>query len=332
MGYLYMLESSIMVENLEEAVQTFGSRLGIWPPNDMRIASLWEQPEVGAKPAFCPIADLALAPTRINLIQPIDPDQWIGIDWKRQAPCPSRYHCLGIIVDDLDFLIRHFDRLGIPYYIATEVLNIHELQQVRGRRLFVGRPKDNPRKYDPAYDLNTAMEILSVHETTIWALPQNPVPPVSSLRPGAFVRIEAWSLLVDDIYKAIMQLGKNFFLWPAPGNLVQDIPEEGIKSIQIPMGVIPESARLELISPYDLNKPAGKWFKQWGQRLYHLRILVNGLDTRLRDLEARGVPFDVRQPGETLKYRRAWLDPKYTLGRDIELVDYDAYTRSGVSG
>lgn len=328
MRYIYMLETALMVEDIEEAVEVYGTKFGIWPPTDVGISSLWEQPEFGHRVAFCPVADRALAPTFYALLQPVDPNHWLGREWKRQGPCPSRYHCIGFIVDDLDPLIRHFDRFNIPYNILTDILNTKEAQHVTGRRLFVGRPKGVDIKYDPSYDANAMVEILSDRESPIWRLPTHQAPPLSSLPPGAFVRIESWSLLVEDINKAIKLFGKNLFLWPAPGTMVQDIPEEGIKSVLIPIGSMPESTKLELVSPYDFNKPIGKWYKQWGGRLFHMRMLVKDLDARLRDLERRRVAFDVRPPSETLKYRRAWIDPVDTLGRDLEFVDYDDYIRS----
>jgi hypothetical protein len=232
-----------------------------------------------------------------------------------------------LVVDDLDLLLRHYDRLSIPYNITALNLNVQEVhsQQVTGRRVFPGRPKGDPSKYDPSFDANAMMEVLSVKETPIWSLPATPAPPVASLRPGAFVRIESWSLLVEDIYKTIKLFGRNFLLWPAPSSIVRNIPEEGVKSIFIPIGGMPESAKLELISPYDFNKPIGKWFKQYGNRFYHIRFLVNDLDARLRELEAKKVAFDVRQPGETLKYKRAWIDPACAMGANLEFVDYAAY-------
>ena len=58
-----------------------------------------------------------------------------------------------------------------------------------------------------------------------------------------------------------------------------------------------------------------------------MRFLVNNLDARLRDLEAKGVAFDVRQPGKALEYRRAWIDPADALGGNLEFIDYEDYVR-----
>jgi hypothetical protein len=311
MGYIYTLEADLLVPDLDEAIDTFGRNLGIWPRADW---PLLEFPEEGLKAAFCPVGDLAEAPTYFSLLEPTDPSQWVGRAWQEQSPRPHRYHCFGVMVDNLDILIKHFDRFGITYLLSENV------GQLKGRRLFVGRSQADLLSYDPSFDHSARLEFLSVKEHP-WAALPSAGPSPSYRPPGAFVRVESKSIFVEDIYKAIRQLGRNFFLWPAPGNVVQDIPEEGIKSVLIHVGR-PEGAKLELISPYDFGKPMGKYFKQYGEGHYHIRLVVNDLDARLRQLEKQGVAFDVREAGPALKYRRAWIDPSHALGANLELVDY----------
>jgi hypothetical protein len=250
------------------------------------------------KAAFCPLGDPALAPTYFSLLQPTAFDTWFGRAWQEQAPRPHRYHCFGIIVDNLDVLINQFDSLGIGYLISQNV------GQLKGRRLFVGRSPDDPLGYDPSFDEAARLEFLSAKEHPWAVLPTAPATLLADLPLGAFVRVESKSILVEDIYEAIKLFRRNFLLWPAPGTLVQDIPEEGIKTISISVGV-PQGAKLQLICPYDLAKPAGKWLRQYGKGHYHIRFVVSDLDARLRQLEASGVAFDVREPGPTLGYRRA---------------------------
>lgn len=312
MAYLYTLEADHLVENLEEAIDTFGHKLGLWPRADWPLLEFAEE---GLRAAFCPVGNPALAPTYFSLLQPTALDTWFGRAWQEQAPRPHRYHCFGIIVDNLDVLIKQLDHLGISYLISQQV------GQLKGRRLFVGRSPSDPLGYDPSFDEASRLEFLSAKEHPWAALPTAPDTSFADLPPGAFIRVESKSILVEDIYEAIKLFGRSFLLWPAPGTLVQDIPEEGIKTISIPVGV-PEGAKLQLINPYDFTKPAGKWFKQYGRGHYHIRLVVNDLDARLRQLEARGVAFAVREPGPTLKYRRAWLDPAEVMGANLELVDY----------
>lgn len=311
MSYLYTFEADHLVPNLEEAIECFGRNLGIWPRTDW---PLLEFPPEGIRAAFCPVGHLAMAPTYLSLLEPTDPDQWIGRAWQEQAPRPARYHCFAVVVDDVDMLIRHFDRLGITYLVSSQT------GQLKGRRLFVGRSQRDPLGYDPSFDESARLEFLPVQEHPFTVPTTSTPPPLDSLPPGAYIRVESKSILVDDIYQAVKLFGKNFFLWPAPSTYVQDILEEGVRSITLPVGM-PGSTHLELISPYDFNKPIGKWFKQYGKGHYHIRLLVTDLDSRLRELEAQGVAFDVRQPGPSLKYRRAWIDPANALGANLELVD-----------
>lgn len=311
MGYLYTLEADLLVPNLDAAIETFGRSFGLWPRADW---PLLEFPAEGLRAAFCPVGDLGRAPTYFSLLQPTDFNRWVGRAWLEQDPRPHRYHCFGIIVDNLDVLIKHFERRGIAHLISADV------GQLRGRRLFVGRSSADPLGYDPSFDQSARLEFLSAKEHPWAALTPAALSP-APLAPGAFVKVESKSIFVEDIYKAVEQLGKSFFLWPAPGTLIQDIPEEGVKTVSIPVGV-PEGAKLELISPYDSNKPIGRYFKRYGLGHYHIRLLVNDLDSRLRQLEAAGVGFDVRGAGPTLKYRRVWIDPADALGANLELVDY----------
>lgn len=245
---------------------------------------------------------------------------------REQAPAPNPYHCFCMVAEDLNDLVRHFDKLKIPHYVATEHLNTQEARSITGRRIFVGRPKDDSTAYDPAFDLNVMMEILSLKETPIWTLPQGTTPPFDALPRGAFVRMESWSLLVPDIVKAATMLGKNFHLWPAPGSVVIDIPEEGVKSMMIQIGR-QQGTKLELLSPLDDGKAIGRWCSQFGMRLFHIRFLVNDLDTRLRDLDRRGIGFELREPGKVLPYRRAWINPEHAMGANFEFVDYADYVQ-----
>lgn len=311
MAYVYTLEADLLVPNLDEAIETFGHKLGLWPRADW---PLLEFPAEGLRAAFCPVGELGRAPTYFSLLEPTDPNRWVGRAWQEQSPRPHRYHCFGIMVDNLDILIKHFDHQGIKYLLAADVA------QLKGRRLFVGRTPADPLSYAPSFDQNARLEFLSVKEHP-WAALAPPAVSPTPLPPGAFLRVDSKSIFVEDIYRGIEQMGKSFFLWPAPNTFVQDIPEEGVKSIVLPVGM-PEGAKLELLCPYDFSKPIGKYFKQYGMGHYHIRFVVNDLDARLRQLEARRVAFDVREPGPTLKYRRAWLDPADVLGANLELVDY----------
>ncbi|MFC2059311.1 hypothetical protein ACFLTS_06745 [Chloroflexota bacterium] len=312
MRYLYTYQAQHKVANLEEAIETFGRNFGLWPRAGWPVADF---PPEGWKMVFCPVGDLATAPTFFSLLQPTSFDEWIGRAWLEQAPRPYRYHCFAVVVDDLDFLIAHIRRLGITYLISEN------LSWLKGRRLFIGRSPEDPLSYDPSFDAAVRFEVLPLAEHTFLDPPPPPSVPPGDLPPGAFIRVESTSTLVDDIYEAIQLVGSNLLLWPAPGSYVQDDATEGVKRISVPIGV-PQSTKLEIISPYDFNKPIGKWFKQYGKGQYHHRFSVTDLDTRLRELESRGVGFDVRGPDEVMNYRRAWIDPAYTLGANLEFVDY----------
>jgi hypothetical protein len=86
-------------------------------------------------------------------------------------------------------------------------------------------------------------------------------------------------------------------------------------------GRLPGSASLELIEPVDADRPAGRYYRTYGQGAYRISFAVDGLEAASGDLRERGVRHTVEEP-RGKEGGRIRIDPTSFGGLFIELVDF----------
>ena len=138
-------------------------------------------------------------------------------------------------------------------------------------------------------------------------------------------KLDHVSILVPDIEKALNLFTTVFGLRPWKYG-VTEVPEEGIKSVIIPVGK-GNLESIELLEPIDSQSPYGRFLQERGEGLYHISLLVDNLDAEVKSLRDKGVSVDEAYqlpPSFPIPARIAWVDPKSAFGVTIELVELPA--------
>ena len=136
-------------------------------------------------------------------------------------------------------------------------------------------------------------------------------------------KLDHVSILVHDIEKALALFTTVFGLraW-RPG--VVSIPEEGIKSVIIPVGK-GNLESIELLEPTDSASHYAKHLQAHGEGLFHISLLVDDVEAEVKSLREKGIVVGdayVLPPSFPVAAKIAWVDPKSAFGATIEIVEF----------
>jgi len=321
-----MASADFLVPDRDAAVAMVQRVLGFAEPKPRWS---WGDPGQGFRVTFCrPHRTLRQSPTLVELIEPaaVDPARPMSeVVWNvaglaaRQGDRPLKTHGAPIASSAVDDLIERVRSLGLRHWVQPSS-DVYPFS-----RLWMGITADDLADYRPGSDGGLMLEVI---DTRTVGLPAdvlnedaagNGNAPIDDDEAGTMVRTAARVFLVDDLDRSIEELAHAFMWEPEVG------PETGADgSLRAVLGFrLPQSARIELLAPAD-DSDAGKFLKQWGPGIWHVRIAVSDIDAKAADLRARGTPFaQVRtgfeQPDVVLR-----IDPAATPASRFEFAALSA--------
>ena len=101
------------------------------------------------------------------------------------------------------------------------------------------------------------------------------------------------------------------------GGEVQEIADQGVKAVLIPVG----RSELEIIEPIDSNGGVARFIERRGEGFHHICFEVDDVQGKLRILEARGLELIDKEPRRGLAGMIAFIHPRSTGGVLIELAE-----------
>jgi hypothetical protein len=230
---------------------------------------------------------MAVSPTRVEIVAVAElsderPDPGYPLPFLQtyldaQSPKPFRTHGTEIGTSSMADVLARLDGNGVEHTIAE-----------RGDRClsWIGFAEANAGQYRPDWDAGLLLELvdtdLLVPRADFWTLPT-----VGPLAPGSMIRVVSRGWLVPDLAEALTVLDMNFDWRPA---IAPELDEaSGALRVDMPFRH-PRSAALQLLEPRRGGLLA-EYAEQWGSCPWHIRIGVNDLDAKTKDLSDRGTDF-----------------------------------------
>jgi len=98
----------------------------------------------------------------------------------------------------------------------------------------------------------------------------------------------------------------------------QRVEDQGVRVALLPVG----ESRIELLEPVSEETPVGRFIAKRGEGLHHICYEVDGLDSKLKELSARGVRLLDGYPRRGAEgHMVAFLHPASANGVLVELVE-----------
>jgi hypothetical protein len=310
------MDHMVSKDEFYPALKTFGTKFDLWPPFGLPII---EDPVENLITYWCPVNPdpPTGVPTIFQLIAPTGPG-WMQAAFEEQGKRPNKYHNTNFRVPDFNVLLENLQRRGVPHRVEDS------FSIFNGRRLFIGRTRENPLAYDGSYDFNMRLEAVEAGFRIQGYGSRNPKDRWRSDRqpsPGGYVKVVSRSVVVKDVESAIDTLGRNFFLWPRPDSTIENDRSENVRRAMIASEPTGLDAFIELVQPLDESSRAGLWMKQWGVGPWALTIQVNDLGARLKLFDERGVHYEIQEPTAHTLYTRAHINPDDAHGAVLIFTD-----------
>jgi len=281
-----LVNADFIVDDVADAAQLLRDALG-FPEQKPHWANLL--PGLGFTYQFARVhPSMAVSPTRVEAValaelsderpDPGYPLPFLSEYLDAQAPTPFRTHGTELGTSRMAENLARLDRNGVEYTIAE-----------RGERClaWIGFTEANAGKYRPTWDGGLLLEFVDTElllpRQDFWALP-----PVAPLAPGSMVRVVSRGWLVPDLVGTLSVLDVNFDWRPDTPVVLDDVA--GALRVDLPFRH-PRSASLQLLEPRRDGLLA-EHVEQWGSCPWHIRIGVNDLDAKAKDLTSRGTDFD----------------------------------------
>lgn len=269
----YMFSSDIFVRDMRAQADLLVRGLRLHPPSPRAVVT--DSPEAHATMLRIR-RDFALAPTRLEVIQPARPEgHWncvhIQQAWRAQRARPVRFHNV-VLVGDLDALAQRLQQRRVPHVLDATLAF---------RRLWVGIDAQRIDTYDPAFDAGLRIEVLSFDDFPV----QSPPAGVAPAQP--LDRVLARSFLVPDLEAAMRTLDATFG-WQTE---VPTAPDADAGVLRAVYGFRhPLSARLELLQVLRPDSAAGVFLQRHGPGPYALVLAATGWREWSAALAEAGVP------------------------------------------
>jgi len=237
----------------------------------------------------------ATAPTRLELIAPMDPADAARPRGGRkvydsQAPRTIRTHATVVATPDIVALAERVRRAGVRHWFQEPA------QDVPFQRLWLGVPVGHVGDYDPdAGDGGFRFEFLPSNSSAF--SPKLFQRPEDEPRPGeaGFRRIRHRAFLVGDIDASLATL-ERVFGWE-PAHAVTDEPSRGYRFVDMSANH-GHGATLRLVQATDPDSAAGRTFAAEGPGAWTITVAAYDLDATAADLAARGTAFRRLAPGK----------------------------------
>jgi hypothetical protein len=341
--------SDLFVANPQRMVDALVSRLGFVAPDvglpmqGLQDDGFYRLPDYGAQVAFTRLSPWTTASLEVIAMSPLSQaekeraggtplNSLFGVLpaialWEGNRPV--KCHQVNTILPDEDLLalVRHWDRIGLPYLLTepNEIVPVPAIfpgwsgdpTTFLPDRVVLPWEWSSPALFgvlgvDPQRWIGLLMEALQT-------VPQPRIAdgeaPAGSLR-----RVVAESYLVEDVDRALETLRETMNLEPGPDEL--DVRSfRTFKRARLvpgdPGDGSPVGAALELIEPTSDEGRAGRHFQAYGPGLYATRLGTASLSACTDELGRRGTRWSAvdEETGE----ERIQVDPLQVCGALIEI-------------
>jgi hypothetical protein len=311
-----LVSADAFVPDHAEALRRVSAELGIRQLDRRHVIRV---PDQRAQWSFSPVhPDRRVAPTLLELLAPltVDPDRPLPPDYAylpeiaaAQTHRPARLHSTVIGVPEVRSLADRLATRGAPFRLdePSELLPFP--------RLWLGFGGARPETYRPDADGGLHLEFIP---TEVLRLPPEGPPDRIEVASGSPVRIEARTILVDDLSDTLGRLEDNLGLVPAGATTTCS---DGTRRARLEFRY-PGSAAVELIEarPTATGYPA-EFARRYGPGACSIRLEVADLTAFRARLVSAGVP--ILEP-EDLDGRRRLIRPaEAALGSAFEFIEWE---------
>jgi hypothetical protein len=291
----FLVSADLLIDDFTAVVDAAQTRLGFGAPRDTWYGGAegrgFEVVFLRAQPS------LKSAPTRLEIMasRSIDPSVPVPMTLphmpglrKHQEAFPVRTHGTVFATSRMEEAIDRVERLGIRHWLDAK----NELAPFD--RLWIGVAEDAKDEWIPGDDGGLLIEL--VESASIPGVVESAALPdptdLSTLEPGALVRIVARRWLVPDVEQSQSSLHHTFGI-----DIDPQVPEPTARGGSDRVVTIrpnhPRSAVVDLIQPGP-GTPEAALVARHGPLPWQIVVAVNGLDAKRDDLDARRTPYEVR--------------------------------------
>jgi len=256
---------------------------------------------------------LAAAPTRLEIIAPLDPpDARAPRAGRRiydaQAPRLWRTHATVVATPDLPALVERVRAAGARHWLQPAG------KEVGFDRLWIGTAQGDTADYDGAVDSGLRLEFVPSSAAAL--------PPEAFRRPAdrpqrgdaGLRRIRYRSFLVDDLSQTLRRL--EAVLGWTPDGPVREEPSRGYRYAEMSLNHS-HGAALRVAETFDPDLPVGRDYVTQGPGAYAITIGAFDLQAMAAALTERGAPFHWVPAG---RYEPEAIVLDVSLGAPILLV------------
>lgn len=255
----------------------------------------------------------AAAPTRLELIAPLDPPGAAGARigrrvFDRQAPRRVRTHATVVATPAMAELVERVRRAGALHWHQPPA------EDVPFERLWMGSPVGDLATYNPEADGGFVFEFIPSGSSAF--PPKLFETPNDAPRPGetGFRRIRSRAFLVADLDAKLRKL-ETTFGWE-PAHPVREEPGRGYRFVTMAANH-GHGAALRIVQPTEPDSAAGRALADEGPGPWAITLAAFDLEATAADLISRGVSFRRTPAG---KHEPEALIPELSPTLDAPIV------------
>ena len=283
----FLFSADLCVGKVEPAADELVNRLGLPRPGPKAYV---RYPEEGWDVVFALVNKaFAAAPTRLELIAPLEGNGPGPRVYQRQAPRPIRTHATVVATPVLDEVVERVRRAGVAHWLQPAT------DHVPFDRLWLGSPPGDLGKYDRAADGGFVFEFIPSNSSAfapgLFAAPQDE----PKLGQAGYRRIVHRSFVVADL-DAKLRLLADVLGW-LPAHEVRDEPSRGYRFVTMTANHA-HGAALRIVQPTSADSTAGRTLASQGEGPWAITLSAYDLSVTVADLRARGVHVDEFPAGQ----------------------------------
>jgi hypothetical protein len=299
--------ADLLVDDPDRVVALLVEKLG-FPVPDPRWVH--DRPNLGYKAIHCRVnRDVATAPTTVEVIGPgtydfsLDAHNAAYFSMQQHRPVKTHGNVAGTA--DIEDVVSRLGRRHLPFRV------LEPGEHLPYPIVFPGAT-DDPITYDPTVDGGLYLELIALDAFRISA----PREPTSDLTPGALIRVESRSWIVDDLDATLAALDENIG-WQSH-DPVQVLPRSNCRRAVFAASTA-NSAAIEILEARSSDGDVGEFYGSFGAGPYAHCLGVHDVAAAADELSSRAVAFRWLQDDD--RGDRIMVAPSELEGLRFELVE-----------
>jgi hypothetical protein len=281
-----LINAEVIVDDVAIAERVFVDGLGFPPPRDSWSGTI---SNAGFAYLFARVhPSLKVSPTRVEAmaVAPIDAgvEPFLPKLLAAQGRRPWKTHGNELATSNMDAVVARLERNGCRFFTMPKEDAYPFL------RLWLGWTDDDLGAYRPDVDGGLMFEICETDSllqgAALWDERPDPALPA-----GSMIRVVRRSWIVEDLHESLAAIEQNLGWRPRLG----PDADPGVACSRAVFGFAhPRSAELELLQPVAPGEVRDS-LDAWGPGSWTIRIGVNDLAAKAKDLGHRGTAFESRE-------------------------------------